>query len=509
MILDHLLSVPLFTGLRWVGIIIGVVSTFFLALAIIQFTRAAGGLPVSAFPPKKIIRTGIFSAYRHPIYLFYAALFCAAALVWGSWSMSLIVMPLFVAGVGIYILAEEKDLRRRFGRDYEAYQEQAGIIFPKFHVLLKLPFFFLSRRYFPIRVENQQNIPDQAPFFIVANHRNYLDPFLIAYTLSYKVHYITTYEMFRKKLRAIFFRSLGCIPKKRYLPDDGSVREIIRALKKGSVIGIFPEGERSYTGELQEFKPEPMKLFARFCDVPVVPVAISGNFLLWPRWGRGWRRTDITITYKAPIWAGKNETLSVLAGRIKAAIRPDDSGMKCRHDRRAHDIQEILYRCPACRQFDGMKPEGNDIVCAECGKRFHLAEDYRIEGASIREFYDRIRITYADLAHSDPESPIARSGACAFWKEKGRELEEMFSGTAHLYGDRLVLREDGGKRREVALRLKDLRSATIEGVDRLQCHDGERQEMYRIVLQEDSARKWQDYIAEACRGTGNTHVILR
>jgi len=418
------------------------------------------------------------------------------AMIWGSRAMLLVIMPLFVIGVAVYIHSEEKELRKRFDKDYHAYEEQTGYVLPRFHVLLKPIFFLLSRFYFPITVKNRQYIPKRAPFFLVANHRNYLDPFMISCTLPYKVHYVTTFEMFRSPITALIFRLFGCIPKRRYCHDLESVKAIIATINKGGVIGIFPEGERSYTGVPLKLKSEPLKLFARFPGIPIVPVSVSGNYIMWPRWGKGWRKCPVTIEYRPAIHSDRAHDLTGLRDQIASAITPDDRARKTRHKNRAHDIQAILYRCPSCRRFDSLKPAGCDLACSACGAHFFVTEDYCVAGkesntlTSIEEYYESVRIGPEDI--KTEKQPIAVSDDCRFFIEKDNNFALSLKGQLILLKDRVAIK---GNQAEIIIEIKNILGATIEGVKNLQIYDLERKQAFQLVFPYESARKWQDYIA--------------
>ncbi|MBN2620242.1 1-acyl-sn-glycerol-3-phosphate acyltransferase [candidate division WOR-3 bacterium] len=510
-VIDQTDFLPTISGFGVVGWFIAIVSAGMLLISIVQFAADAGVLPISAYPPGHIIRRGIYAFYRHPIYLFYISMFIGIALIMGSAGMLLVVVPVFVMAVVLYAAIEEHGLLRRFGQDYQAYKEQAGLVIPRFHMILSILFFVLSKLFFPITVVNKQYIPKRSPFFLVANHRNYLDPFFIAFTLPYKVHYVTTYEMFRKRATSLFFGLLGCIPKKRYLHDTIAVKRIIQVLKKGGVIGIFPEGERSYSGDVLGLKSEPMKLFQKFPEVPILPVAVSGNYIMWPRWGRGWRACRITVTYRPLITIRPDDTLEQIQNRIARDIVPDDAGRKTFYIKRAHSIECFLYRCPVCREFDRLRSCNTRFYCSACHRQWHMQETYALTDdkdgkvSTIQDMFDAIRVTRTDIE----AQRIISSGPCEVSIERGTIFSRLFIGRVQLCDGELLARPDDRYHEPVRIAMRDLLAATLEGNRKLQVYDIHHRRLYQFIFEHESARKWQDYIAEARYATCSEYPIVR
>lgn len=493
-LLDAALGLPLLSGLRVAGGALVAVSLPLLVLAIGRYVNATGRLPVSAYPPGRIIRSGVYSVWRHPIYLFFTALLYGAAMAWGSPAMVLIVMPAFVALELAYIALEERFLVRRFGGDYLAHMEMTRLILPGLHHWRRLLFGLLSRVFFPIRVVHPENIPQRAPFFVAASHRSYLDPFLIEYCLPYRLHYLATFEVFRGRLSRFVFSSLfGCIPQKRYRPDPGAMRRLRSTLDRGGVIGIFPEGERSFTGEMLELKTPVARLFKRHADVPVLPVALSGNYFLWPRWGRRLRRCPLRLEFKPLLRFDPGQDAGQVLAAVSAAIRPDDAGLACRGRGLARNIGLILYRCPACRAFDRLAAQGDGFRCGACGGLFSIDGRYRIRrpdgGArTVDGFYRDIRV-----GPSDVEAERVASAPAEISRADGYRLARLFRGRLALFQDRLELEPEAGGGAATTIPLPQLRAAVIEKADRLQIYDG--RDLFQVVFHRESARKWQDLIA--------------
>jgi 1-acyl-sn-glycerol-3-phosphate acyltransferase len=76
-------------------------------------------------------------------------------------------------------------------------------------------------------------------------------------------------------------RIFGAFPVRLDTIDTSAQREAIDLLEKGKALVIFPEGGRTRNGELMPFKQGAFRL-ALTLGVPIIPVAISGGYEIWP-----------------------------------------------------------------------------------------------------------------------------------------------------------------------------------------------------------------------------------
>ncbi len=109
-----------------------------------------------------------------------------------------------------------------------------------------------------------------------------------------KVVYMAKEESFTGKLGWLP-RFLGAFPVKRGEGDRQSLRVADQQLKKGNVVGIFPEGTRSKTYTLAKGHAG-LGMIALRSDVPVIPVAIWGSENVFKKFG-----ADVTISYGKPM----------------------------------------------------------------------------------------------------------------------------------------------------------------------------------------------------------------
>jgi 1-acyl-sn-glycerol-3-phosphate acyltransferase len=518
-------SATWFDGLAGFGSVRGVVPGMFvlcfalplLVISIVQFRKFSGKYPVSADPPELFIRTGLYAVWRHPIYLFYTLTMIGIALVWGSGGMLFISVPAFILLEAAYVVIEEKILVRRFGDCYLNYRKITPLVVPRFYFWLKIPCFLLFRPLFSYRVAGKENIPDSPPFFLVSSHRNYLDPFYLAQAFPYSIRYITTFEMFRTGRTRWFFRALDSIPKKRYLHDFSTGREILRAIKQDAVIGIFPEGERGWTGAMNSLKPETLNLFSKFRHIPILPVRLQGNFFAWPKWGKGVRRAHIKVEFLEPVNIDKAWDQKQIAERITEAIDPDDLNhpdFYCRSKRIMEDISKVIYRCPLCRSFDSITPTPNKGECSTCkatidiDERFNLicrSENGEMQG-SLEEIYQNLRINGKDLEGlsggvfprefetlcKDDEQIVAISREAELSAETFPGMKPLSTGRMMLTCQRLIFLEGSNNR---SISLEAISSVTTESNYKLQVYDGSQRKLYQVVFGRESVLKWQDLIS--------------
>ena len=140
-----------------------------------------------------------------------------------------------------------------------------------------------SKTFFKYKVIGEENIPDEGNIIIAANHKSNLDPIFLASSIrNREVAAIAKKELFEIKPLGFILRKLNVIPINREKPDVSTIKNILRAIKDGYVLGIFPEGTRIKEPGFGQAKAG-LSVFAIKGKAQVVPISIISNYKLFNR----------------------------------------------------------------------------------------------------------------------------------------------------------------------------------------------------------------------------------
>jgi glycerol-3-phosphate dehydrogenase (NAD(P)+) len=135
------------------------------------------------------------------------------------------------------------------------------------------PFFHV---YFRMRRMGREHIPTEGPVIFAANHRSFLDPFVIGTCARRPMYYIAKKEMFANRLQGWILNALGAFPVDRGAADQEMLKTARAILERGDTVLIFPEGTRTRPGPLGRAKRGVGRL-ALETGAPVIPVAVHGT----------------------------------------------------------------------------------------------------------------------------------------------------------------------------------------------------------------------------------------
>lgn len=122
-----------------------------------------------------------------------------------------------------------------------------------------------------------EKIPATGPVIVSCNHIHNLDPPLVGTALTRQVRFMAKEELFRIPVISFLIRRFGAFPVSRGAGDKKALKTALAILDEGALLGLFPEGTRSKTGELGQAHTGAAYIALK-SDAVLIPAAITGSY---------------------------------------------------------------------------------------------------------------------------------------------------------------------------------------------------------------------------------------
>lgn len=133
----------------------------------------------------------------------------------------------------------------------------------------------------PFRRIGHRNIPRSGGLLILSNHRADVDPIVVQLACPRPIYYMAKSELFTIPVLGWIMRCFRAFPVKRGEPDRSSLKRAVAYAHRGQATCLFPEGQLSETGELQDLKPG-AALIVRMAGVPVICCGVKNTERILP-----------------------------------------------------------------------------------------------------------------------------------------------------------------------------------------------------------------------------------
>ena len=177
--------------------------------------------------------------------------------------------------------------------------------------LMRFLAWLLIHSVYRLRKTGLANIPEEGPAIIVANHVSFVDAVVIMGASPRPIRFVMDHNIFRIPVLSFIFRTSKAIPIASRKEDpalmERAFEEAGNALRDGDLVGIFPEGRITDTGELLPFRPGIARVLEK-TPVPVVPMALRGL------WGSFFSRKGGAAMTK-PFRRGVFSTIELVVGK--------------------------------------------------------------------------------------------------------------------------------------------------------------------------------------------------
>lgn len=268
----------------------------------------------------------------------------------------------------------------------------------------------------------------KGPYIVLANHASFTD--FIGQIVAFKnrkLCRVVSIEEFYN-IGEWVMRTLGCYPKRKFVPDITNVRHMINIIKKGKILCIYPEVRFSLAG-INERLDKALGKLVKMTGVPLVFQKNYGNFIQSPQWcKRPKRKTKLVSEVK--LLASKEDVERMSADEIQKLIEENfdyneyefqkNNKIKVISKDRMTNSHKILYKCPHCGKEYSTIGEGTKITCTNCHTTYEMDE-------------------YGELHNLNGETIFKSIPEWYLW-EKAEVIKEVKEGKYHFEDDVILKR---------------------------------------------------------------------
>ncbi|WP_053955087.1 lysophospholipid acyltransferase family protein [Inediibacterium massiliense] len=153
-----------------------------------------------------------------------------------------------------------------------------------------------------ILVSGLENIPE-GPVLFVGNHQGYFDIPILYSSIPKPISFVAKIELGNIPVFGAWMRKQRCIFIDRENPRQSlkAIQEGIKSLKGGHSMVIFPEGTRSKSSQMNEFKKGSLKMATK-AKVPIVPITIDGSYKILEENKNRIKASQVKLTISKPIY---------------------------------------------------------------------------------------------------------------------------------------------------------------------------------------------------------------
>ena len=250
-----------------------------------------------------------------------------------------------------------------------------------------------------VRVKSINNVGKiKGPALVLCNHGSFVD-FVYAATLLYKFkpHFIVARLYFYNTFLGWLLKKLGAFPKSMFAADTENAKNCLTVLKNKEILAMMPEARLSTVGQFEDIQ-ENTYAFIKKCNANVYTIKISGDYLAYPKWGKGLRRGAVVEAQLDALYTAEqlqNLSLEEIKKDVYQRLCYDDFAwlkdhpkMHYRSPHIAEGLENVLSICPVCNQKHVLTTNKNKIFCENCGfltslsDRYEFDENFKFENIS-------------------------------------------------------------------------------------------------------------------------------
>ena len=220
-------------------------------------------------------------------------------------------------------------------------------------------------------------------YLVLANHQTGFDQFFPSFAFQQHLYYVASEDIFSMGWLSKLIQWIAApIPIKKQVTDIKAVMSCLRVAREGGSIAIFPEGNRTFSGETCYINPAIGGL-AKKLGLPIAFFKIEGGYGIQPRWSDV-RRKGKMRAYVASVlepeeyksWSGEELYQHILKELYQNEANSEGSFI---HEKSAEYLERVLYVCPHCG-ITHFESHGDTLECMGCHRKTRYLPNKEFSG---------------------------------------------------------------------------------------------------------------------------------
>lgn len=289
----------------------------------------------------------------------------------------------------------------------------------------------------------------KGPYLILGNHTMNADPFMLALSFREPIYFVASDMIFTIPiLSKIISYLVQPISKSKYKADTDTVKNMIRVAKSGGSIGIFPEGNRTFSGKPMTIPFSTAKL-VKLLKLPVLFYRIEGGYLTSPRWSKKYRRGKVR-GYVHQTWTYedyKDLSIDEIYNHIVSGLGVNDFDMQIINPRpfkgkdKAEYIERAFFISPVTKKLGTIYSEGDYVYDTSSALKLKYNHYGLLENLGGTQYFERTTDWYnfqskvvEEMIHSSDDKALSVD-VVSLYELKGRKKKLLGETSLSLYKD--------------------------------------------------------------------------
>ncbi len=241
--------------------------------------------------------------------------------------------------------------------------------------ILKIGSWFLNTFYYRLKIErNDLRRAGKGRKVIICNHESKIDFYSIYQATKGRPHMVVSNSFLRSMKIGPLMKSIGCIGKNQFQTSVADMRAMRDVLDNDRQLIFYPAGLMAEIG-LPTPIPKATGKTVKWFDADIYVGKVSGTYLSNPKWAKIKRRGKVTLNvYKL---FTREQLATLPAEEVHKAVCDNlyfnayadnlSKGVEFKNGDNLEGLENVLYKCPNCKEEFTVRAKGNVMFCDKCG----------------------------------------------------------------------------------------------------------------------------------------------